>query len=91
MAADVHRYFRCMGDWSHSAGSTVRQVNFSYRLCLCCSDVVFAAESLSIKSSVAPESIIALIVICLVVPCSRIVTIIGSFSLVNASVLFSAA
>ena len=45
----------------------------------------------SIKSSVARESIIALIVICLVVPCSRIVTIICSFSLFNASVLFSTA
>jgi len=44
MATDVHRYFHCMGDWSHSAASTVRQVNFSYRLYLCCSDVVFAPE-----------------------------------------------
>ena len=44
---------------------------------------------LSIKSSVAPESIIALIVTCLFVSCSRICTILWSFSLSNVSVLFS--
>jgi len=91
MATDVHRYFRCMGNWSHSAGSTVRQVNFSYRFCLRGSDVVFAKEPFVNKSSVAPESIMGLIVICLLVPCSHIVTIIWSFSLFSASVLFSAA
>jgi len=44
MATDIHRYFRCMGNWSHSAGLTIRQVNFSYRCCLGGSDVEFAGE-----------------------------------------------
>ena len=44
MATNVHRYFRCMGHWSHSARSTVRQVNFSYPFCLRGSNIVFAAE-----------------------------------------------
>ena len=68
-----------MGNWSHSAGSTVRQVNFSYRFCLCVLMLYLLQNPLSMKSSVAPESIIALIVICLVVACRRIVTIIWSF------------
>jgi len=46
---------------------------------------------LSIKLSVALGSIIALIVTCLVVPCSRFRTIIWSFLLFSVSVLFSAA
>jgi len=44
MATNVHRYFRCMGNWSHSAALTVREVNLSCRLCLRGSDIVFAAE-----------------------------------------------
>jgi len=43
MATDVHRCFRCMGDWSHSAGLTIRQINLSHSLRLRGSDVVFAA------------------------------------------------
>jgi len=46
---------------------------------------------LSIKFSDARESIIALIVIYLVVPCSRIVTILWLFSLFSLSALCSAA
>jgi len=46
---------------------------------------------LSMKSSVAPESIIALFVTCLFVPFSRIFTMLSSFSLSSVSVLFSAA
>jgi len=33
-----------MGNWSHSAGSTVRELNLSCLFCLCGSDIVFAAE-----------------------------------------------
>jgi len=44
MPTNVHRYFRCMGNSSHSAGLTVREVNFSCRFCLRGSDIVFAAE-----------------------------------------------
>ena len=53
--------------------------------------MLFRSNPVSMKSSVAPESIIALIVTCLVVPCSRIWTIIWSLSLSNVSVLLSAA
>jgi len=88
---NVHRYFRSMGDWSHSARSTVRQANLSYRFCLRGPDVIFAAEPFVDEVFGAPESIIALIVSCLFVPCSRICTIIWLFSLSSASVLFNAA
>ena len=44
MATNVHRYFRCMGNWSHSAGLTVHEVNLSCRFCLRGSHIVFAAE-----------------------------------------------
>jgi len=46
---------------------------------------------LLMQSSVAPELIIALMVTCLFVPCSRIWAIIWSFSLSSVSILFSAA
>jgi len=44
MATNDHRYFRYMGDWSHSAGLAIRELNFPCRLCLPGSDIVFAAE-----------------------------------------------
>jgi len=91
MATNVHRYFRCMGNPSHSAGLTVREVNLLCRFACVVLILYLLQNPLSMKSSVAPESIIALIVTCLFVLCSRIWTIICSFSLSNVSVLFSAA
>jgi len=91
MATDVHRYFRCMGNWSHSTGSTIRQLNFSYHFCLHGSDVVFAAEPFVdkvLRCSRVDHRINHDLSCC---PCSRIVTIIWSFALFSASVLFSAA
>ena len=44
MATDVHSYLRSMGNWSHSAGSTIRQINLWCCFHLCGSDLVFAAE-----------------------------------------------
>ena len=44
MTTNVDRYFRCMGNWSHSALLFVPKVNLSCPLCLRCSDIVFAAE-----------------------------------------------
>ena len=44
MATNVHMYFCCMSNWSHSAGLTVGEVNLACGFCLGGSHIIFATE-----------------------------------------------
>ena len=81
MATNVHWYFRHMGDRTHSAGFSVRESICIGFFALIILIPCLLQTSRSMKSSVAPESIMVLIVTDSVVPSSCILTMIWSLSL----------
>jgi len=86
MATNVHRYFRHMGNGTHSAWFSVRKVNLPGVFALIILIPCLLQTSLSMKSSVAPESIMAFIVTDSFPPCSCLLTIMWSLSFSSISV-----
>ena len=91
IATNVHRDFRHMGNRSHSAWFSVHKVNLARFFALIILITCLLQTSLSMKSSVVPESIMALIVTDSFSPCSYILSIIWSLSCSRVSVYLSAA